>query len=96
MDPDDIELSLHHVDLDQIPFLHQCDGTAVHSLGAAVADDRTSGRAGKPAVGDEGNAAAQLLIAADGLGGIEHLRHSAALGALVADEHRVALLDLVL
>ena len=96
MDPDDIELSLHHVDLDQIAFLHQCDGTAVHSLGAAVTDDWAGGRAGKPSVGDEGNAAAQLLIAADGLRGVKHLRHSAALGALVADKHCVALLDLVL
>ena len=54
-----------------------------------MADSRAFGSAGEPAVRDQGDALSQLLVGGDGFRGVEHLRHTAALGALIADEHRV-------
>ena len=55
-----------------------------------MADDRAAACAGEAAVGDEGYAGSQLRVGADGLAGVEHLGHTAAARALVADEDGVA------
>ena len=44
---------------------------------------------------DKGDALAKLCIRGDGLCGIEHLWHARTLRSLVADDHRIARLDLV-
>ena len=55
-----------------------------------MADGRSPGRAGEPAVGDEGHVLVQSHTG-DGGGGVQHLPHTgAALGSLVADHHHVA------
>lgn len=51
--------------------------------------------AGKTAVGDKRDALSKLFVAADCLGSIEHLRHTAAFRAFVADEDGVAFLNLM-
>ena len=67
---------------------------AVLGFGGDVADDEAVGAAGEAAVGDEGDVVAEAG-AHDGAGGGEHLGHAgAALGAFVADDDDVALLDL--
>ena len=59
-------------------------------------DSRPLRGAGEAPVGDEGDRGPQLGIGGDRLGGVEHLGHARALGALVADEHGVARLDLMM
>ena len=60
-----------------------------------MTDSRALGGAGEAAVSDQGNARAQLGVAGDSLGGVEHLGHAGALGALVANDDGVTGLDLV-
>ena len=42
---------------------------------------------------DQGHAGGQGRVGADGFAGVEHLRHTAAAGAFVADEHGIARVD---
>jgi hypothetical protein len=78
-----------------VAVLHQADGAALGRLRRDVADGQARGAAGEAPVGDQRAGLAQAL----GLqvaGRVEHLLHAgAALGALVADQHHVAGLDLV-
>ena len=60
-----------------------------------MTDGRALGGAGKAAVSDQGNGSAELGVAGDSLGGVEHLGHAGTLGALVANDDGVAGLDLV-
>lgn len=46
-DADDVKLSLRNIDLDQVTFRYQSDGTARLRLRAAVADHRASRSSGK-------------------------------------------------
>ena len=82
------------VDGDDVAFLHQGNGAAHCCLRGNMADGSTTGGTGEPAVGNEGHGAS-LSTALNGRGGIEHLPHArAALGALVADDDDVAVVDL--
>ena len=84
---------IRNVDLDGVPFPDQTDGAAGGCLGADVADGRAAGRTGKAAIRDECHRGIQLH-ARQCAGGVEHLAHTgAALGALVADDHYVAGVD---
>ena len=60
-----------------------------------MTDSRALGGAGEAAVSDQGNACAQLGVAGDSLGGVEHLGHAGTLGALIANDNGIAGLDLV-
>ncbi len=61
-----------------------------------MSDHRTCGCSGKPSVGDQRDAFSQLLVAADGFGCVEHLRHAAAFGTFVTDKYGIPFFDLVL
>ena len=58
-----------------------------------MSDNRTCGCTGESSVCDQGDGTAKLLVAADGLGGVEHLRHTASLRSLVTDEDCVTFLN---
>ena len=90
----DGQLAVMHVDLDQVILLHQCDGAAHRSLRADMADDRAAACAGEAAIGNQSYAGSQLRVGADGFAGVEHLGHTAAAGAFVADEDGVTGLHL--
>ena len=81
------------IDGNDIALLHQPDVAAGGSLGGDVADGGTAGGSGEPAVGDQSHAGGQSGIGADGFAGIEHLGHTGAAGAFVADEHGITGLD---
>ena len=84
------------VDGDPVPVAGQGDGAAVDGLGGDVADDEAVAAAGEAAVGDEGDVV-EHAGAGQGAGGGEHLGHAgAALGALVADDDDIPLLDAAL
>jgi heavy metal translocating P-type ATPase len=88
-----IHIALLGIDGDGVAVLHDGDRAAFVGLGGDVADDEAVAAAGEAAVGDERDVLAEAL-AHDGAGGGEHLAHAgAALGAFVADDDDVALLD---
>ena len=80
----------------RISRLPRSGNRAAHgSLGRNVTDSRTLGGAGEAAVSDQGNARAQLGVAGDSFGGVEHLGHTGTLGSLIANDNGIAGLDLV-
>ena len=95
VDTHDLERAGRDIDADQIALLDERNRAAVRRLRGHMADSRTLGSAGEAPVGDKRDGGAQLRIGGNGLGGVEHLGHAGALGALVADDHGVAGLDLV-
>ena len=94
LDADDGQYTVRHVDLDQVVLFHQCNRAAYGSLRADMADDRAAACAGEAPVGNQCDAGCQLRVSADRLAGIEHLRHTAAARAFIADEDRIARLYL--
>ena len=89
-----VELLVIDVDLDGVAVMDDGDRAALCRLRGDMADEAAVVRAGEAAVGDERHAGSQLRVGADGLAGVEHLRHTAAAGAFVADEDGVAGLHL--
>ena len=95
MDTRHVDGAVLHTVRDQVAVLQECDGAAGSSLGADMADGSAAGSTGEPAVGDQCHRAVDPLVAADGLGGHQHLGHTAATGALIADDDDFAGIDLV-
>ena len=94
MDPDDLQAPRFHVDFNEVALFHKGDGPSCCRLRADMPDDRSAGRTGEAAVGNQRDTGRQLRIGADRLAGIEHLRHAGASRALIADEDGIAGLDL--
>ena len=60
-----------------------------------MADYRAGRCTGKAPICDQRNAAAKFFVRTDSLTGIKHLRHTAALRSLIADEYCIAFLHFV-
>ncbi len=83
------------VDADAVALRHEGNGATVHGLGCDVTDAEAVGAAGEPTIGDQRGVGA-TTDTLHGAGDGQHLPHPrAALGALVADHHDVASLDLL-
>jgi len=89
-DSHDGDLSVLHIQFDQISFFHECNGTSCCRLRRYMPDDRSSGCSGESSVCDQCHAGGQLWICTDSLSGIEHLGHSAASGTLITDEYCIS------
>ena len=95
VDAGEVDGAVLHAVGDQVTLLDESDGAAGGSLGADVADGGAAGGAGEAAVGDQGHGAVDPLVADDGFGGHQHLGHTAAAGALIADDDHFTGIDLV-
>src|SRR5690554_7629866 len=92
----DVDGAVGDIDLDDVPLLHQADGTAGGRLGRDVADGESGGAAGEAPVGEQRARLAEPLRLQVG-GRVEHLLHARpAAGALVADDDDIVLLHLAL
>ena len=95
MDAGEVDRPVLNAVGDQVAVLDEGDGAACGSFGADVANGRAAGRAGETAVRDERHRAVDPLVADNGLGGHQHLRHTAAAGAFIADNDDLAGIDLI-
>src|SRR5436309_5703965 len=90
----DRELSLRHVDGDDIAVLQRRERSADRRLGRDVPDHQAASRAREPTVRDHRHGVAESF-ADDRRGHLQHLAHSrSAARTFVADHHRVSGLDL--